>query len=99
MFFVCANHPAWGPRKASFANTSLGASFQVGHVSAFPLISFRCGARTAYLEGDLSDGLGPQKDPNSGRTRVESGPPGLTGPPPGEAQPSSRGPRPETDID
>ena len=52
MFFVCAHHPAWGPRKASFANTSLGASFQVGHVSAFPLISFRCGARTAYLEGE-----------------------------------------------
>src|SRR5437667_949668 len=25
----------------------------------------------------LSDGLGPQKDPNSGRTRVESGPAGT----------------------
>src|SRR2546426_7694944 len=39
------------------------------------------------------------------KTRTAAGPasraapPGLTGPPPGEAQPSSRGPRPETDID
>src|SRR2546421_290049 len=30
-----------------------------------------------YPMTSLSDGLGPQKDPNSGRTRVESGPAGT----------------------
>src|SRR5207249_2538271 len=46
----------------------------------------------------LSDGLGPQKDPNSGRTRVESGPAGTHRPTTrrGSAIGASRGPRPET---
>src|SRR5206468_4276405 len=34
-------------------------------------------ARDDYPMTSLSDGLGPQKDPNSGRTRVESGPAGT----------------------
>ena len=46
----------------------------------------------------LSDGLGPQKDPNSGRTRVESGPAGTHRPTTrrGSAIGASGGPRPET---
>src|SRR5205809_646722 len=53
-----------------------------------------------YPMTSLSDGLGPQKDPNSGRTRVESGPAGTHRPTTrrgsGIAQPSvpRGGPRP-----
>ena len=51
-----------------------------------------------YPMTSLSDGLGPQKDPNSGRTRVESGPAGTHGPTTRRrsAIGASRGPRPET---
>src|SRR6058998_3215028 len=59
-----------------------------------------------YPMTSLSDGLGPQKDPNSGRTRVQSGPAGTHRPTTrrgsGIAQPSvpraqagDGGPRPE----
>src|SRR5437660_1586663 len=34
-------------------------------------------SRDDYPMTSLSDGLGPQKDPNSGRTRVQSGPAGT----------------------
>src|SRR5438445_3843743 len=54
-----------------------------------------------------SDGLGPQKDPNSGRTRAESGPAGthrpttrrgsaIAQPSVPRAQAGDGGPRPET---
>src|SRR5216117_4176892 len=59
-----------------------------------------------YPMTSLSDGLGPQKDPNSGRTRVESGPAGTHRPttrrgsaiaqpsvPPGTSTPGRRGER------
>src|SRR5205809_801234 len=51
-----------------------------------------------YPMTSLSDGLGPQKDPNSGRTRVESGPAGTHRPTTRRrsAIGASRGPRPET---
>src|SRR2546428_13134349 len=38
----------------------------------------------------LSDGLGPQKDPNSARTRVQSGPAGTHRPTPGRRRPIVR---------
>ena len=40
-----------------------------------------------YPMTSLSDGLGPQKDPNSGRTRVQSGPAGTHRPTPGRRRP------------
>src|SRR2546422_4663956 len=47
-----------------------------------------------YPMTSLSDGLGPQKDPNSGRTRVESGPAGTHRPTtrrdPNSTRPTSR---------
>src|SRR5438445_4741368 len=53
-----------------------------------------------YPMTSLSDGLGPQKEPNSGRTRVESGPAGTHRPTTrrGSAigQAGDGGPRPET---
>src|SRR5437867_3988457 len=62
-----------------------------------------------YPMTSLSDGLGPQKDPNSGRTRVQSGPAGphrpttrrgsaIAQPSVPRAQAGDGGPRPETET-